>query len=190
MLGIPPFFNRFQALVTVEDFLEQDPGAFDGLTAVLARSRRAADFALAFAVHRMDHDAPLIYSATLLHEVAEVLLWLKAPRLAQEIVRRQGGDRQLRSVDAQKSVLNITLTQLQQALMLQWHLPLALTSLIDPGATTSSVQARNVELATRVARHSSISWDNPAIPDDLHDIADFLQIGIEPARHLLTEIDS
>ena len=73
--------------------------------------------------------------------------------------------------------------------MVKWRLPLGLTSLIQPATSALSARARNVELATRIARHSTQGWSNAAIPDDLHDVADFLQIGIEPARHLLMEID-
>ena len=190
MLGIPPFFFQFTELASVEEHLEPHPAALQGLMDVLERSRRAADFALGFAVHRMDHDAQLIYSATLLHDVAEMLLWLKAPALAAEIARRQAADPQLRSVDAQRIVLHVSLPQLQKDLMARWHLPAALTALIDSSTAGTSAQARNVELATRLARHTQVNWDNPAIPDDIRDIADFLQIGLEPARHLVTEIDS
>ena len=190
MLGIPPFFTQFSGLVAVEDSLDSHPEAASGLMAVLGRSRRAADFALGFAVHRMDHDAQLIYSATLLHDVLEMLLWLKAPAMALEIARRQAVDPQLRSVDAQRGVLHISLPQLQKDLLNRWHLPTALTHLMDINSSIGSAQARNVELATRLARHSQVSWDNPAIPDDIRDIADFLQIGLEPARHLVMEIDS
>lgn len=190
MLGIPPFFTQFSGLVAAEDSLESHPEAANGLMAVLERSRRAADFALGFAVHRMDHDAQLIYSATLLHDVLEMLLWLKAPAMALEIARRQALDPQLRSVDAQRGVLHTSLPQLQNDLLNRWHLPTALTHLMDINSSIGSAQARNVELATRLARHSQLSWDNPAIPDDIRDIADFLQIGLEPARHLVKEIDS
>jgi len=190
MLGIPPFFSSFNTLHSLEDHLDAVPQALEGLGVVLNRSRRAADFALGFAVHRMDHDAQLIHSAALLHEFAEMLLWLKAPALALEIVQRQSADSQLRSSEAQRSVLNITLAQLQQELMTRWHLPSGLTSLIDPESQSSSVQARTVELATRIARHTHKGWDNAAIPDDLKDISDFLQIGLEPTRRLLMEIDS
>lgn len=190
MLGIPPFFSRFTELLTVEEQLAPHPSALQGLMDVMERSRRAADFALGFAVHRMDHDAQLIYSATLLHDVVEMLLWLKAPVLAAEISRRQTLDPQLRSVDAQRIVLHVSLPQLQKDLMARWHLPAALTLLMDSSTAGASAQARNVELATRLARHSQISWDNPAIPDDIRDIADFLQIGLEPARHLVEEIDN
>ena len=190
MLGIPPFFAHFTELIAVEEHLDAHPEALQRLMGVLERSRRAADFALGFAVHRMDHDAQLIYSATLLHDVAEMLLWLRAPALAAEIARRQALDPQLRSIEAQRTVLHVSLPQLQKDLMARWHLPEALTALMDATASVGSAQARNVELATRLARHSQISWDNPAIPDDIRDIADFLQIGIEPARHLVMEIDS
>jgi HD-like signal output (HDOD) protein len=190
MLGIPPFFAHFTGLRTVESVLSADAAAVDGLGAVLDRSQRASDFALAFAVHRMDHDAPLIHSAALLHEFTEMLLWLKAPRLAGEIARRQRILPQLRSSDAQRAVLKVSLAELQQELMTRWHIPQALTSLINPELAGSSAQALTVDLATRVARHSAKGWDNPAIPDDLRDIADLLQIGVEPAQHLLTEIDS
>jgi len=190
MLGIPPFFAQFRNLRSLESALSSDPLAVDGLGAVLTRSRRASDFALAFAVHRMDHDAQLIHSAALLHEFTEMLLWLKAPRLAAEISRRQRILPQLRSADAQRAVLRVTLSELQQALMTRWHLPEALTSLLNPELTGSSAQALTVELATRFARHSAKGWDNPAIPDDLRDISDLLQIGLEPTEHLLAEIDS
>jgi HD-like signal output (HDOD) protein len=190
MLGIPPFFAQFTGLRTVESVLAADAAAVDGLGAVLDRSQRASDFALAFAVHRMDHDAPLIHSAALLHEFTEMLLWLRAPRLAVEIARRQRILPQLRSSDAQRAVLKVSLAELQQELMTRWYIPQALTSLINPELAGSSAQALTVELATRVARHSAKGWDNPAIPDDVRDIAELLQIGVEPAQHLLTEIDS
>jgi len=189
MLGIPPFFAQFRHLKSVESVLSLEPVAVDGLGAVLTRSRRASDFALAFAVHRMDHDAQLIHSAALLHEFTEMLLWLQAPRLAAEIARRQRILPQLRSADAQRAVLRVTLTELQQALMKRWHLPEALTSLLNPESTGSSAQALTVELATRFARHSAKGWDNTAIPDDLRDISELLQIGLEPTEHLLAEID-
>lgn len=190
MLGIPPFFAQFSHLRSVESALSFEPVAIDGLGAVLTRSRRASDFALAFAVHRMDHDAQLIHSAALLHEFTEMLLWLRAPRLAAEIARRQKLLPQLRSADAQRAVLRVTLAELQQALMTRWHLPEALTSLLNPELAGSSAQALTVELATRFARHSAKGWDNPAIPDDLRDISELLQIGLEPTEHLLAEIDS
>ena len=38
-----------------------------------------------FAAHRMDHDAAVLHEAALLHDFAELLLWVRAPALALEI---------------------------------------------------------------------------------------------------------
>jgi hypothetical protein len=53
-----------------------------------------------------------------------------------------------------------------------------------------SPQVRNVLLAIRVARHSAQGWDNPALPDDVAEIADLLHLGLEPTLRLLREIDA
>jgi len=77
MLGISPFFNAFGAQPTVEEHLGAMPQALEGFNAVLQRSRRAASFAIGFAVHRMDYDAPVIHEAALLHDFAELLLFCR-----------------------------------------------------------------------------------------------------------------
>lgn len=88
LLGITPFFNTFGPQPTVEQHLEGQPEALEGLKAVIGRAHRAARLALGFAVHRMDTDAPVIHEAALLHDFAEMLLWLHAPDLALEIDRK------------------------------------------------------------------------------------------------------
>ncbi|MFM7704138.1 MAG: HDOD domain-containing protein [Rubrivivax sp.] len=189
MLGISPFFRAFGRQPTVEEHLRTQPEALEGFRAVLRRAHRAADFALGFAVHRHDHDAAVIYEAALLHDFAELLLWLQAPGLALEIARRQRADAQLRSEAVQREVLNIRLVDLQHELMTQWRLPSLLVRITDHGATHDDAQVRNVLLAIQVARHSAGGWDNAAIPDDLHEIADLLKLGVEPTLRLLREID-
>lgn len=189
MLGIPPFFRAFSSLVTVEELLEDRPEAMKGFFKVLKRSRRAANFALAFAVHRMDQDAAQIYGATLLYDFAELLVWIRAPDLALQIQRMQQAQPGLRSVDAQMQVLKVVLRDLQAALIERWSVPVSLLSPGRDGLNTSSTQIRTIELAIRVARHSAKGWDNPALPDDIADIAELLQIGNEPTRRLLLEIE-
>lgn len=189
LLGIPPFFRAFGEQTTVESILEAHPEALEGFEAVLQRSRRAANFALSFAVQRTDQDATVIYGATLLHDFAELLLWVRAPALALQIRSRQSADPALRSVDAQREVLGITLDELQHALMLKWRIPMQLTAITSAQTNNNSAQVRNVQLAIRVARHSAQSWDNPALPDDVREIADLLQIGLEPCWRLLHDID-
>jgi HD-like signal output (HDOD) protein len=190
MIGIPPFFHRFADLSVAEHELADLPEAQDGFRAVLSRSHRAARFAIGFAVHRMDHDAPLIHEAALLHDFAELLLWLHAPRLALRIAAMQAADPALRSAVAQQQVLGIELADLQHALMQQWRLPGLLVQLTDDHALRSTPQLRNVLLAIRVARHSAAGWDNAALPDDVRDVAELLQLSIDATTRLLHEIDA
>lgn len=187
MLGITPFFRDFAAQESTETRLADWPDAIEGLQAVRLRSTRAARCALAFAVHRMDPDAALIHEAALMHDFAEMLLWLHAPVLALDIARRQQADPQLRSTDAQREVLHVALTDLQQALMRAWRLPELLVRITDD-RICDAPQVRNVQLAIRVARHSAQGWDNPALPEDVDQIAELLNLATVPTLQLLHDL--
>jgi HD-like signal output (HDOD) protein len=187
MMGISPFFNAFGPQPTVEDRLADLPEALAGLTDTLRRAHRSANFALGFAVHRMDHAAAVLHAAALLHDFAEMLLWCDAPALAQRIRQAQRDDPTLRSGAAQRAILNIELADLQQALMKTWQLPQALIRIIDDRhADTPSV--RSVALAVRLARHSAHGWENPAIPDDVSEIAQLLNLSQAAALQLVQSI--
>lgn len=189
LVGITPFFRDFGAQPTVEDHLQGQPEALQGLREVIRRAHRAAKFALGFAVHRLDHDAPMIHEAALLHDFAEMLLWLHAPHLALEIACRQKADPTLRSSTVQRALLGVPLTDIQHALMLAWRLPELLVRITDDRQESAS-QVRNVMLAIRLARHTALGWDNPAVPDDVRDIAQLLNLGLTPAETLLRELDN
>lgn len=188
LMGITPFFTAFGAQPTVEAHLAAHPLALDGWREVLRRGRRASEFALAFAVHRLDPHTPVIHQAALLHDFAELLLWVHAPSLALDIRQAQHDDPALRSSEIQRRLLNIELADLQQSLMRSWRLPEMLTRISDDKhADHPSVQT--VLLAIRVARHSALGWYNPALPDDVSDIAALLQLSHEATRALLHDID-
>jgi len=189
LLGITPFFRVFGPQPTVESHLAAHPEALEGLKQVLDRGDRAARFAAAFAIHRGDHDAVVLHEAALLHDFAEMLLWLHAPELALEIQRRQTADPSLRSCVVQRELLNATLNEIQVALMKGWRLPEILVRITDERHAENS-QVRTVQLAIRLARHTMKSWDNPAVPDDVSDIASLLMLNVESTEHLLHDIDS
>jgi len=189
MLGIGPFFRAFGPQPVAEAPLAKWPGAADGFAKVLRRSRRAARFAMGFAVHRMDPDASVLHEAALLHDFAELLLWQRAPVLALEIQRRQQADATLRSATVQRALLNIELADLQHALMLAFHLPTLLVHTTDDHTRADDHQRQIVQLAIRVARHSADGWDNAALPDDIDAVAQLLLLGREPAERLLRDID-
>jgi len=188
MMGISPFFRAFGPQQAIEERLAAEPGALPGLERVLHRAHRGADFALGFAIHRTDPDAAAIHAAALLHEFAEMLLWLHAPALARRIQQAQHDDEALRSAAAQRSVLHIELADLQAALVAAWQLPALLTeSQGDPQANNSG--ARTVALAARLARHTAHDWDNAAVPDDIAEIAALLNMSPAAALHLALEIE-
>lgn len=189
MLGIPPFFRAFGPQATVEERLTDHPEALDGFVRVLQRSRRAARFAMGFAVHRMDHDAPVIHEAALLHDLAELLLWTHAPALALQIQQRQADDASLRSSAVQRELLHVDLGELQQALMQAWRLPSLLVQISDDHGTQRNAQLRNVQLAVRIARHSTADWHNAALPDDVRELGELLTILPDAALRLVQEID-
>jgi HD-like signal output (HDOD) protein len=188
LMGITPFFRAFGPQPTIEDHLAGHPVALDGLRRVMRRADRAARFAASFAIHRGDHDAVVLHEAAQLHDFTEMLLWLHAPALALELQGRQLADPELRSAAVQREVLHAELNDVQHVLMKVWHLPEMLVRITDDRHAENS-QVRNVLLAIRVARHSTDGWDNPALPDDVRDIAALLQLGLEPARQLLRDID-
>jgi HD-like signal output (HDOD) protein len=189
MMGISPFFRAFGELPSVEDWLADQPEALEGLREVLRRAHRAANFALGFAVRRMDHDAAVIHHAALLHDFAEMLMWCHAPELSLRIQRAQASDSTLRSSVIQKDVLNVTLPELQQALMHAWRLPELLTRITDDRHAEHPT-AKSVVLAIRLARHTARGWDNAALPDDIRDIAGLLNISEAAAAQVLHELDT
>lgn len=192
LMGIGPFFSAFNDLPTAEERLAGLPEAQAGLRLVLTRAQRAGQFALGFANHRMDTDAAAIHTAASLHDFAEMLLWCHAPALALEIQRRQQADHSLRSATVQQEVLNTTLPHIEQAMMRAWHLPELLIQLTDDGERHALIapQRRIVQLAVRLARHSAHSWEDPALPEDLSDIADILNLSVRATERLLRDLDS
>jgi len=173
MMGITPFFTHFGLQPTIEDRLKDHPLALEGLQELLKRSERAGQFATAFAVHRGDLDVEVIRLAAVLHDFAEMLMWCHAPILMVEIRKMQKSNPTLRSASLQRFVFNVELSDLRQTLMKLCHLPELLVRISD-AKHSKHPAVMNVLLAVRLARHTMHGWDNPAIPDDIDDIAQLL----------------
>lgn len=188
LMGITPFFRSFGPQPTLEASLADHEEALLGLSRVMQRAERASRYALGFAAHRADPDAAIIHSAALLHDFAEMLLWVHAPDLALRIAHAQEADRHLRSAAAQRAVLGIELADLEQALMRRWQLPALLTRITNDKHARDP-QVRCVHLAVRLARHTARGWDDAAVPDDLHDIAALLNLSEAHTLTLLHQFD-
>ena len=178
MLGIEPFFNKFSDLVTVEDRLADQPEALLGAVRTIRRVQRAAHWANEWALWRHDLNSEEVAMATLLHDLAEILAWCFAPKLALEVQRRQRADRTLRTSTAQEDVFGVTVHDLQRALNRAWHLPELLQRLTDDEKDDIR-RVRNVVLAINLARHAANGWTDAAIPDDCRAIGELLNLGVE-----------
>jgi len=193
MLGVGPFFSAFSEPLDVETSLAHRPEAIDGLAQVVRRSRRAAHFALGFALKRQDQDVVVIQEAALLHAFAEMLLWCHASSLMLEITDRLKADHTLRSATVQQEVLGIRIDDLAQELMRRWQLPDLLIHCSDE-RLANDPKVRNVTLGVRIARHTQHGWEDPhclaALPDDARDVGQLLNIAPEAAHRLIRGLDA
>lgn len=175
MIGITPFFAKFENLPLVEDSLKEHPQALIGLLRVIARARHASLFASDWAVLRHDLDIDEVTIAALLHDSAEILLWCFAPTLMLAIRALLAENPGMRSAAAQQAVLGIHGTELQLALAKAWRLPELLQRLMDDNHAEHP-RVRNVIHAVNLARHSANGWNDPAVPGDLAEIGKLLGI--------------
>lgn len=178
MLGIHPFFNRFENAQTVENTLHAHPDALLGLLHVVRRAQRAASYAYDWALWRHDIDLEEVSIAALLHDLAETLLWCFAPEAMLDIQRLQQTDAKLRSVSAQQTILGFPIQDLQIALCQTWKLPALLRTLIDD-QHAENPRVLNVKLAVDLARHSAHGWSDAALPDDFAAIEKLLSMSHE-----------
>ncbi len=184
MIGINPFFRDFENMPLVEDQLKIHPKALIGLLKVIARARKAAQWARDWAIVRHDLDVDEITIAALLHDVAEILMWCFAPKLAIKVRETQLADRSLRSVTVQTDIYGIPLYELKGELAKIWHLPPLLSMLLS-AENADNPRVRNVKLAVDLARHSANGWNDAALPDDFRDIEELVHIGHENLMHKL-----
>jgi HD-like signal output (HDOD) protein len=175
MLGVEPFFRHFERLPTLEERLKSAPQALLGALQVIQRAQRAARYAYEWALWRKDMDVEEVTLAALLHDLAEILLYAFAPKLALTLRDRQRADPALRSVAAQEDVLGLRLLALQGALCRVWHVPELLRLLIDD-EHADQPRVKNVVLAVALARHLAHGEQDPALPDDLKAIAQLLNL--------------
>lgn len=178
MLGIEPFFRRFEGALTIENILHDEPHALLGVLQVIRRAQRASTYAYEWAIARHDLNMEEVALAALLHDLSEVLLWCFAPRLALQMHKLQQDFPTMRSAVAQDQVLGIRLADVQLALCNAWHLPELLKTLMDD-AHADNVRVQNVMLAVNLARHSSHGWNDPALPDDYSAIERLLHVSHE-----------
>lgn len=184
MIGIVPFFRTFTDLPVAESRLAQHPQALLGLLKAIGRARRAAHWAREWAILRRDMDVDEITLATLLHDVAEMMMWLNAPTMALQFRDLQLSQPNRRSALIQEEVYGIPLNTLKLALAEAWRLPALVVQLLDD-RQAENPRVRNVKLAVDLARHAAKGWKDPALPDDFKGIRDLIHVNQDSLlRHL------
>ena len=176
MLGLESALNKVPTNPLVEEILA--PDHMDALISLLRVTRRAniaADYAFDWSVRLNDLHFEEIRIATLLHDIAEILMWCFAPAEMTKIKALQKQNKALRSHMVQKHIFGFSLPELQSALIEQWSLPKLLITLMDD-ACVEQVRVRNVTLAINLARHAANGWDDAALSDDYKEIGQLLKL--------------
>lgn len=184
MMGTTSFFKNLPTDFLVEGILKGHLTALTHLLKLIRRAHRAAHYAADWATHLTDMHAEEVRTAALLHDLAEMLMWCFAPDKMNTIHAMQLADKTIRSVTAQQEVLGFKLHDLQKELVEAFQLPPLLSKLMNDEASGEQ-RVRNVTLAVNLARHSANGWDDAALPDDYHDISEFLRMDIERVMRII-----
>mgnify|MGYP002637548506 FL=1 len=184
MLGLEPVFNKVAPKPLIEEMFKTHIMTLAPMLRVIHRSHRASEFAKDWALQLHDLHFEEVRVATLLHDIAEILMWCFAPNMMLEINAIQDKDKTLRSRHAQEQVLGFALIELQKELAVQWRLPELLLRLMNDSETKQS-RVRNVELAVNLARHSANGWDDPALQDDYKGISELLRIPVAQVMSMI-----
>jgi len=180
MMGINPFIRSMGDLKSVEEILQEGyPQALLWVLKLINCARVAANYAHEWALWRVDFNIREIRLAALFHDLAEMLLYILEPQLALKIRAVQQHRPDVSAEVAQRVVLGCTFADIQMALCRAWKLPPLLLQLMDE-KDIEHPRVKNVKLAVAFARHlADGGWNNPAVPDDLMDIARFLKVDQE-----------
>jgi HD-like signal output (HDOD) protein len=170
MLGIEPFYKNFGDTLTIEETFQENPLAKNSILKVARRSYVASRIAQDWAAKAKDIESEEIQVAALIHDVAEILLWMKAPAHAFIIRKLMVENPSMRSQDAQKKVLGLSLVDVEIEICTNWGMPEILLDLLKRRQHHNQRMAF-VELAVKLSRHCANDWSNSALPDDWNDIS-------------------
>lgn len=190
LIGTSAFFRAFGANNAAEVLLADQGPALEEFQEVLERARRAARLSAAFASQRDDPDAGLLGSAAMLHHLPELIVWLKAPALAAELLRQRRAAPEGPHEEMERLVLNVSFDELRLELMKSWRLPARLARLATSHTNLDEQQVKNVRLALKASRHAGEDWEHPALGDLVREIGDFLQLGLQHTWGLLKKVEA
>jgi HD-like signal output (HDOD) protein len=186
MHGITSFFANFSKLKTIEEVLAGYPQALRGALGVISRAYQASIIAGNLAAARHDAESDEVMISALLHEMAEMLLWICMPESAIHLQQVADHSEGLRSASLQRVALGFPLLELQLELARNWKLPSLLLSLMDD-LHADKPRVRNVTLAAALARHTSHGWYDAAIPDDIKGVRSLIGGHVDASYKLVKQ---
>ncbi len=185
MLGLEATVTQLPPKPLVEDILGGDHrNALVYMLKTVHRANMASSYAFDWAVRLHDLHFEEIRVATLLHDIAEILMWCFAPNEMLQVKQIQKQDKTVRSTKAQESVFGFSLSHLQLELAHKWRLPELLITLMDD-KNSCLQRVRNVSLAVSLARHAANGWDDAALPDDYDEIAKLLHLKVSEVMSIV-----
>lgn len=195
LMGIGPFFRAFPpaGLRVLEEELRTgaDPQRLDEAMRLLERAWRTARVVTEFELQHGDPHAEAMQGAAVMHNLAEVLLWWRAP----EVARRLGRDP---DEDRQRELLGGTLVELQQVLMRHARLSTLLCHLLprphedehDPERGSLALlrpQRRLLALSATLARRAELDPPAGLTLDELEELAQWLALSTPAAERLAAQ---
>lgn len=171
MLGI----ERLRTLPTGVPILEQTvkEEAKPQLYASYVRAYHAAYQAYDWSRLRKDAEPDELFTATFLHDLGQMVLWLYAPRKAAELAAMVC-DECVDPEEAQYLTLGFTLAQLAIGVAERWQLPELLIDSLKP-ENAFSPRIYGTVLAHRLAREADHGWYRESVSEVTEQIADYLR---------------
>jgi HD-like signal output (HDOD) protein len=174
LLGMARVEQASRTLPCLEDRLQGPPR--QGLIDCYSRAAHAAIYASALATRRRDADEGSVYTAALLHDIAEMALWSQQPQRMRQILKlvQQGDGYE----EAAMEVFGCSLQEISSGLSRAWQLP---DLVRDAQGHFNSYQPRplTVMLASALARETSLGWLRQRTHDHLELLAEFLETPLD-----------
>lgn len=177
MMGTAPFFRLFSSLVAVEDLLANDEQALTSVLQVFSRALHAAYQARQWALQHQDIRVEEVYISALLHDMTNMMLWIYAPRRAQEIREVVRGEHLYYGL-AHEKVMGFSVADFRASLAASFHFPDMLTELVDC-RNAGMPRAQGVLLAVALAHISERGWDGKAVNACLEGMSETLNLPLD-----------
>ncbi len=173
MLGLDRMKSIPEKLPVIDPAIAKDDKK--GLLAVYSRSYHAAIQASAWARLRADMVPWEVFSAALLHDLGEMVIWAFQPDKAEEIEDLTHGTGHQSRETAQLHVLGFTCHALSVELAQLWKLPLLVHDVLNH-ENADKPRIKSILLANRIARAAEQDWYSEKMVSYIEEIAELLHL--------------